>query len=101
MKSTPKLCLLLATVAFLVAPPDPAQGQAIQSTLLGTVTDATGAVVTGATATVKNEGTNCERTMITDESGHYRSAGLQVGSDQARVSAHGSRPVAPRKIAVD
>ncbi|PYU87212.1 MAG: hypothetical protein DMG08_28480 [Acidobacteria bacterium] len=67
MKSTPKLCLLFAALAFLAAPPDPAQGQAIQSTLLGTVTDATGAVVTGATVTVKNEGTNFERTMITDE----------------------------------
>src|SRR5438034_11619878 len=89
MKSTPKLCLLLATVAFLVALPDPGQGQAIQSTLLGTVTDATGAVVIGATVTVKNEGTNFERTMVTDENGDYRIAGLEVGRYQGSVSAPG------------
>ena len=55
MKSTPKLCLLFAALAFLAAPPDPAQGQVIQSTILGTVTDPSGGVIAGATVTVKNE----------------------------------------------
>src|SRR5437867_12807552 len=89
MKSTSKVCLLLATLALLMALPDPVQGQATQSTLLGTVTDATGAVVIGATVTVKNEGTNFERTMVTDENGDYRIAGLEVGNYQVSVTAPG------------
>src|SRR5437773_3067269 len=89
MKSTSKVCLLLATLALLMALPDPVQGQATQSTLLGTVTDATGAVVIGATVTVKNEGTNFERTMVTDEKGDYRIAGLEVGNYQVSVTAPG------------
>src|SRR5437867_3933285 len=101
MKSTPKLCLLFAALAFLAAPPDPAQGQAIQSTLLGTVTDATGAVVTGATVTVKNEGTSFERTMVTDESGDYRIAGLEVGSYQVSVTAQGFKTFIRSKISLD
>src|SRR6185503_4528596 len=49
-----------------------AKGQAIQSTILGKVTDPSGAAVSGATVIVKNEGTNIERTMATDENGDYR-----------------------------
>src|SRR2546426_9772853 len=101
MKSTPKLCLLFAALAFLAAPPDPAQGQAIQSTLLGTVTDPSGAVVTGATVTVKNEGTNFERTMVTDENGDYRIVGLEVGTYQVSVSAPSFKTFVRSRIVLD
>ncbi|MEW5977074.1 MAG: TonB-dependent receptor [Acidobacteriota bacterium] len=75
------LCLLvLATEA---------QGQGTQSTILGTVTDPSGSVVTGATVTVKNEGTNFERTMTTDEYGDYRIAGLEAGNYQVGVTSVG------------
>src|SRR5437870_7182002 len=74
---------------FLVALAGEVRGQAVQSTILGTVTDPSGAVVTGATVTVKNEGTNIERTMVTDGNGDYRIAGLEVGRYQVSVSAPG------------
>src|SRR5205809_7053879 len=93
MKSTPKLCLLFAALAFLAAPPDPAQGQVIQSTILGTVTDPSGGVIAGATVTVKNEGTSFERAIVTDESGEYRIAGLGVGHYHASGTAAGSEAV--------
>ena len=101
MKSTPKLCLLFAALAFLAAPPDPAQGQVIQSTILGTVTDPSGGVIAGATVTVKNEGTSFERTMVTDESGDYRIAGLEVGSYQVSVTAQGFKTFIRSKISLD
>ena len=65
-----QICLSLILLSHV------AQGQGTQSTILGTVTDSSGAVVTGATVTVKNEGTNIERTMTTDDAGDYRIAGL-------------------------
>src|SRR5437867_2941255 len=89
MANFSKHCLLCVLVVLWVTLPQQAQGQAIQSTLLGTVTDATGAVVTGATVTVKNEGTNFERTMVTDEKGDYRIAGLEAGNYQVSVTAPG------------
>ncbi len=76
-------------------------GQATQSTILGTVTDPSGAVVTGATVTVKNEGTSFERTMVTGESGDYRIAGLEVGRYQVTVSAPGFKTFLRSQIALD
>ena len=67
MKSLAKLWLAFLIAAVTVVLVAEVQGQGTQSTILGTVTDPTGAVVTGATVTVKNEGTNFERTMVTDE----------------------------------
>src|SRR5215467_10154445 len=81
-------CLGLICLSFLVLA-GRTHGQATQSTILGTVTDPSGAVVTGATVTVKNEGTSFERTMVTGESGDYRIAGLEVGRYQVSVSAPG------------
>src|SRR5207244_591973 len=89
MKRFSKLCFLLTALCLLLPPVDQVRGQATQSTILGTVTDPSGAVVTGATVTVKNEGTNIERTMVTDGNGDYRIAGLEVGRYQVSVSAPG------------
>ncbi|MGH9665238.1 MAG: carboxypeptidase-like regulatory domain-containing protein, partial [Bryobacteraceae bacterium] len=41
------------------------------ATLVGTVTDPSGAVVVGATVQVKNIGTSITRTAATDASGEY------------------------------
>ncbi|HEU0049510.1 MAG TPA: carboxypeptidase-like regulatory domain-containing protein, partial [Nitrososphaera sp.] len=89
MKNFSKFCFLLTALGLLVAPADRVQGQATQSTILGIVTDPSGAVVTGATVIVKNEGTSFERTMVTNENGDYRIAGLEVGRYQVSVSAPG------------
>ncbi len=89
MKSLAKLWLAFLIAAVTVVLVAEVQGQGTQSTILGTVTDPTGAVVTGATVTVKNEGTNFERTMVTDESGDYRIAGLELGNYQVSVTTPG------------
>ena len=41
-------------------------------TILGTVRDQTGAVLPGATVTVRNEPTNTVRTVVSNDSGLYR-----------------------------
>src|SRR5207249_3060335 len=89
MKNFSKFCLLLTAFGLLVAWVDQVQGQGTQSTILGTVTDPSGAAVVGATVTVKNEGTNIERTIVTDGNGDYRIAGLEAGNYQVSVAAPG------------
>src|SRR5437867_460244 len=101
MKYASKLCSLLTTLALLAAPSDRAAGQAIQSTILGTVTDPSGAVVSGATVIVKNEGTSFERTMVTDENGDYRVAGLETGNYQVSISAPGFKTYVQANVVLD
>ncbi len=48
--------------------------------LSGTVTDAAGALVQGATVTVQNAATNAERTVITNEDGRWTIPVLSVGT---------------------
>src|SRR5438128_9040715 len=74
------LCIALGTQAY---------GQGTQSTVLGSVTDSSGGAVPGATVTVKNQGTNIERSSTTNESGDYRIAGLEAGVYQVSITAQG------------
>ena len=64
-------------------------GQATQGTILGTVSDSSGAVVPGAPVVVRNEATNISRTLSTNEAGDYRAAGLEPGSYEIAVNAPG------------
>jgi hypothetical protein len=96
-----QLFQIFLTVGLLFGLAAQARAQAIQSTILGTVKDPTGAVVTGATVTVKNEGTSYERSMVTDESGDYRIAGLGVGSYQVSVTAPGFKTFLQSRIVLD
>src|ERR1700694_195673 len=48
-------------------------------TILGTVTDATGAVIPGAKVTIRNEGTSFTQTTTTSSSGTYVFTPLRIG----------------------
>jgi len=65
------VALLLATAAY---------AQQGRGTIFGTVTDATGAVVPGATITITNIATNVVTTTITNDSGYFSMPNLQVGN---------------------
>src|SRR5437867_440491 len=54
-----------------------AHAQVSAGAVLGTVSDASGALIPGVTITVTNEGTNQSRQSITNESGSYRVEPLQ------------------------
>ena len=56
-------------------------------TILGTVTDPTGAVVPNATVTARNNATNESRTFTTDTEGAYRFNALQNGAYTITVTA--------------
>jgi len=53
--------------------------QAVTGTILGTVTDTSGAAVPGATVTLTNTGTGLTRSAVTDAAGEYTLPSLPTG----------------------
>jgi hypothetical protein len=68
-------------VGFIAACLVPAAlaAQAVTGTILGVVTDDTGAVVPGATVTLTHTGTGISHTLTTDANGEYTAPSLQTG----------------------
>lgn len=62
---------LFATFLFFALPNGHLRAQAVNATLLGTVTDASGAVVSGAKVTIMETNTGIVRASQTNESGNY------------------------------
>src|SRR5438876_3397141 len=63
--------------------------QVITGTILGTVTDPSGAPLPGVTVTVKNLDTGQSRSILTDASGNYRALGLSLGAYEVRAELEG------------
>src|SRR5262252_1828543 len=59
------------------------------ATVFGTVTDASGAAISGAQVTLLNQSTGLKRDAPTDLLGQYRIAGLPKGNYSARVEKEG------------
>ena len=79
--------LSLALVCGLLSPAPALLAQFGAGTILGTITDPTGAVVPNATVTAKNNATNESRTFTTDAEGAYRFNALQNGTYTITVTA--------------
>jgi outer membrane receptor protein involved in Fe transport len=60
-----------------------------EGSIAGTVTDPTGAVVSGATVTIHNMGTNAEVKLTTDASGFFKAPLLEPGTYSVTLSAPG------------
>lgn len=75
-------------VLFLLASMAAAQ---TTTTLFGTVTDKTGAVIPGAQVTATNTATNFTRTAQTNQEGAYRMDFMPVGDYTVEISANGFR----------
>jgi hypothetical protein len=79
----------------------PALAQRISATIRGTVTDPTGAVVSGAKVTVTNEATGLTRSAPSNSAGNYSFAELPVGSYRVEVETAGFKTAVRSKIAVN
>ena len=79
--------LLTAIVLALVAVP--AFGQRDMGTILGTVSDSTGAVVPGATVTISEDATGIEVSVQTNAQGNYIRPLLKPGSYTVAVESEG------------
>ena len=83
-----RLGRLLACLGFLVALVANSIA-ASKSTILGTVQDASGAVVSNVTMTVTNESTNFSRQITTNEEGDYVATDLDPGTYSVTAQAPG------------
>jgi Carboxypeptidase regulatory-like domain len=88
------------TVASLAAPPS-ASAQAVTGTLLGHVTDSSGAGVPGATITATEVQTNTSRTTVTNEAGTYTFSSLKDGTYNVTAELQGFRKVIRQNVRVD
>ena len=80
---------LLLSVAGIGVPPRSVEGQAVTATLVGTVTDQTGAAVPNAPVSISNQGTRAAITAASNESGNYDFSLLPPGIYTVTVTAPG------------
>jgi carboxypeptidase family protein/TonB-dependent receptor-like protein len=75
--------------------------QTFRGTILGTVTDATGAVIGGAKVTVRNTGTGQERSTTTSADGSYSLPELPIGNYTVTFSQSGFQTAVTTGVVVD
>jgi len=78
-------------VALLV--PAVVAAQAVTGTILGVITDSTGAVMPGATVTLTNTGTGLLRAVTTDNNGEFTAPSLPTGRYTVKAELSGFKTV--------
>ncbi len=94
MKLRAFVVLIVLSTASLVA-------QTFRGTILGSVTDPSGAVIGGASVRVKNTGTGLERTTVTSADGSYSVPELPIGSYSVTITQPGFQTFVATLVAVD
>src|SRR5258708_33733955 len=84
-------CLLFAGAAFAPS----------AATVLGTVSDATGASIPNAAVTVRNQNTGEERSTVTDATGSYQVPSLPIGTYRVEVKSPGMQTVVASNLVLD
>jgi Carboxypeptidase regulatory-like domain len=97
MSRTSLLSLLLAASLFALPMRTSAQGETT-SAIEGQVTDATAAVIPGATVTVTNRNTGFQRSLKTGAEGRFHFPQLQPGTYSVKVEAPGFEPQQSQKV---
>ncbi len=93
------LAVLLAFLAIVLLP-STALGQAVTGSLLGTITDASGASAPNAKVTITEVNTGISRNMQTNESGNYMFPALEPGVYRVTVELAGFRTAVKEGVAV-
>jgi len=88
-------------LAFVVMAAATLAAQTFRGTILGTVTDPSGAVVSGARVTAKNVATGLERTTQTSADGSYSIPELPIGTYTVTVSQSGFQTAVTTGVVVD
>jgi hypothetical protein len=87
-------------LAFVVLVAVGVSAQTFRGTILGTVTDSSGAVVSGAKVSAKNVGTGLERTTETSADGSYSIPELPLGTYSVTISQGGFQTSLTNDVAV-
>ncbi|RRA50181.1 TonB-dependent receptor [Acidipila sp. EB88] len=88
----------LAVAALLLHPA--MHAQVVGGTIGGTVTDASGALLAGASVTVHNENTGTQRVLTTNGSGDFSAPSIPVGTYTVTVQQQGFAPMQQNGIAL-
>jgi len=80
---------LIACLAIFVSISVLGFGQQMTGTLTGTTMDSTGAVVTNAKVTMKNEGSGDVRTTVSNTAGYFSITAIQPGTYTVSIEAPG------------
>src|SRR5262245_62662701 len=91
------LLLILALASVYSA----AFGQAVKGSLLGTITDSSGAAAAGATVTITETRTNISATTLTNADGNYAFPNLKDGVYRVEASQKGFKKVVREGVIVD
>lgn len=83
------LCAIGATCVFVLLAQVSANSQAVNGTVVGNVTDSTGAILPGAAVTITDIGTNTTRSITTDANGYYAFPSLPPGNYKVKVEKQG------------
>ena len=90
---------IVSALVFILLLPNSSLGQAsYQAQLRGGVTDGTGAVLTNATVTITEVGTNLSQTTRTDSSGYFILRALRPSTYVVRASAPGFQTVERKDV---
>src|SRR5690348_8085672 len=90
--------LLVALVSFgLIS----AQAQVDTGTIVGTVTDQSGAVISGAKVTLTNLGTNAALSTTTAADGSYKFSPVKIGNYKVDISYQGFQSATQRNVVVN
>ena len=98
-RSRSALLALALGVLALVALPSPSPAQ-VSATITGRVLDPSGAVVPGATVTVKSLETGATKTVTTDDSGDYTVLGLPLGAQDVTAAKTGFSTTPPYHVSL-
>jgi Carboxypeptidase regulatory-like domain/TonB dependent receptor/TonB-dependent Receptor Plug Domain len=91
----------LFAVALLLFGARPLLAQVDTGSILGTVTDQTGAVITGAKVTLTNEGTGASLASTTGSDGGYKFSPVRLGSYKLEVVFQGFQTTTTSGVVVD
>src|SRR5580765_453401 len=91
--------LSLATVVVFLTMPAPAQ--TVFGTILGTVTDPSGAVISNVVITVTNQGENISRDVHSDAQGNYQAENMKAGVYTVSAKATGFKDMVLTDVRLD
>jgi hypothetical protein len=97
----PVLLLVAMTAGAGLIVPSHASAQAVTGTLLGNVTDSSGAGVPGATVTVTEVQTNISRSAVSNDAGYFIFASLQNGTYTVDAELTGFKKIVRQNVKVD
>jgi hypothetical protein len=96
-----RILLVSTNLVFVLLAAVSLSAQTFRGTILGTVTDPSGAVIAGAKVTAKNTGTGLERSTETSADGSYSLPELPIGTYNVTVTQTGFQTFVATGVTVD